>query len=73
MNAVGSITLSYSKDGGNTFSSPIKSITSNVAYLVRLIWYRLGCARQWQFNITDTRIAKKVLLDAYLDVEGGTS
>jgi hypothetical protein len=69
----GNISLSYSKDGGNSWSTPMASIGNVNTTNPRLIWYRLGCARQWQFNITDTRIAKKVLLDAYLDVEGGTS
>ena len=67
------ITLSYSKDGGVTWSTPMPSIGNINVKNSRLIWYRLGTARQWQFNLTDTRMSKKVLLDAYIDVQGGTS
>ena len=69
----GKVVLSYSKDGGQTYSTPMLPIGSGFINNSRLIWYRLGAARQWQFNLTDTRMAKKVLLDAYIEVQGGTS
>ena len=72
-NTTGNILLSWSKDGGQTYSTPMTSIGNMNIKNSRLVWYRLGVGRQWQFNLTDTRVSKKVLLNAYLDVQGGTS
>jgi len=47
-----SIWLSYSKDGGHTFSNEIEKSIGNIGdYARRVIWRRLGSGRNWVFRI----------------------
>ena len=61
-----SIWLSYSKDGGHTFSSERgHSIGDKGDYALRVIWRRLGRARNWVFKIrtwSPNRIVLKGLI-----------
>ena len=65
--------ISWSKDGGHTWSNSIIQAISTVAnYLARLIIWRIGAARQWAFNFTFPGAYKKVIQSAYVDYEKGS-
>ena len=47
-----SVYLSYSKDGGHTYSNEIERSMGDIGeYARRVIWRRLGIARNWVFRI----------------------
>ena len=58
-----SIWLSYSKDGGHTYGNEIeRDIGDTGAYASRVVWRRLGIARNWTFKIrtwTPNRVVMK--------------
>jgi len=57
-----SIWLSYSKDGGHTYSSEVeRSIGDTGEYDHRVIWRRLGRGRNWVFKIRTWTPQKHVL------------
>lgn len=57
-----SVWLSYSKDGGHTFSNEIERTTGNLGqYANRVIWRQLGWGRSWVFRIR-TWSEKKIVL-----------
>jgi YVTN family beta-propeller protein len=67
-----SASLSYSTDGGHTWSIPVlQSLGAWASYLTRVIWYRLGVGRQWAFNFTLSGSHKKVLLSGVVDYKEG--
>jgi hypothetical protein len=65
------ISVSWSKDGAKTWNTPTYPGGDPNDPNSRLIWYGIGAARQWAFNIQDTRTTKKVLLAAYLNYDKG--
>lgn len=54
-NADYALELSYSDDGGHTYTNPIpRSLGAQGAYITRLLWRRLGLARSrtWKIQVT---------------------
>ena len=48
----GTVFLSYSKDGGHTFSSELETSFGEIgAYSHRAIWRKLGHGREWVFRV----------------------
>lgn len=67
----GTLVLSYSKDNGNTFpSSQTFTITSN--NIQRMLFRRLGWARDWVFKLTysaaTSDVPPLILMNAFADV-----
>lgn len=53
--------LQYSKDNGNTWSAILSTTIGAIgAYLTRVVWRRLGVARDWTFKIRVTDPVKVV-------------
>jgi hypothetical protein len=68
------IMLRYSDDGGHTWSNEIwVSAGALGQYARRAIWRRLGRSRDRVFEVTYSEPTKFALVNAYLDVTGGTS
>ncbi len=66
--------LSWSVDGGHTWSNDhAASIGRMGEYKTRMIWRRLGCARNRTFRILISSAVKKVLIGAYIEAEEGIS
>lgn len=66
-----SIWLSYSKDGGHTFSNEIeRSIGDAGEYRQRIIWRRLGWSRHWIFKVRTWSPNKVIIKGAYTRVYG---
>ncbi len=64
--------LSWSIDGGHTWSNDHPtSMGKNGQYTKRMIWRRLGAARNRCFRLAISSAVKKVLIGTYMDVEGG--
>ena len=60
--------LSWSKDGGHTWSNDYQSSMGKVGeYGVRLYWRRLGRSRNRVFRLAMAEAVKKVLLNAYVE------
>lgn len=60
------INLSWSDDGGHTWSSEYTSFMGQIGkYKTRLIWRRLGYSRDRIYRITCADAVKKVFIDAY--------
>lgn len=70
----GTINLQISNDGGNTFGTA-KPITFGAAlnYTFRAIWWRLGRARDRVFKVYTDASRRIVIVNAYIDVDGGVS
>ena len=63
--------LSYSKDGGHTYSSEVRRSAGNVgAYGRRVIWRKLGFARNWIFKIRTWSPQSPVLKAMYARLYG---
>ena len=60
------ITISWSKDGGHTYSATTfdRSLGAASAYKTRLVVRSLGIARDWLFKISMTGAVKAVIRDA---------
>jgi hypothetical protein len=68
------IMLRYSDDGGHTWSSELWVSAGALGnYAHRAIWRRLGRSRDRIFEIVYSEPTKLALVNAYLDVSGGTS
>lgn len=68
------IYLSWSDDGGNTFTSDIAtSLGTYQAYITRAKWYRLGKSRRRIFRISCDANIKKVFIAAHIDVARGNT
>jgi hypothetical protein len=66
-----SIWLSYSKDGGHTYSNEIeRSIGDAGEYSSRVIWRRLGHARNWIFRIRTWTPNRIIIKGAYAKLHG---
>lgn len=66
--------LEISRDGGWTWGNAIYAKAGKIGqYLSRVRWQRLGRARDTVFRVTCDDPVNVVMLDAYLDVEQGTS
>lgn len=66
------VMLQISKDGGNTWGNELwRSAGAIGVYLTRVIWRRLGKARDWNFKIRITDPVKVVIIGAYLDMVKG--
>lgn len=64
--------LEFSDDGGHSWSNEKWVSFGKIgARLKRAIWRRLGFSRDRVFSLTITDPVKVVLLNAYLDLEGG--
>lgn len=62
---------SHSKDGGHTYSNEISRDTGNIGdYRKRLIWRRLGQARNWNFRIRTWSPNLPVLKGMYAKIYG---
>lgn len=68
------VTLDWSDDGGHTFGTAHTALFgAALAYATRVIWRRLGKSRDRVFRVTITAGVKIALVNAYLDVEAGSS
>ena len=66
--------LSWSEDGGHAYSNDHEvSMGKQGATLTRMIWRRLGAARNRTFRLAISDPIKKVLIGSYIDAEAGTS
>jgi hypothetical protein len=66
-----SMWLSYSKDGGHTYSSEVaQSVGDEGEYGKRVIWRRLGVARNWNFRLRTWSPKPMVLKGAYAKIHG---
>ena len=67
------IMLDISKDGGQTFSAVSWSSMGAIGqYTQRVIWRRLGRARDWIIKLRITDPVKRVLTGASAEMVGGT-
>lgn len=67
------VDLQVSKDGGNTFTSiGFASIGKVGEYTQRVIWRRLGRARDWVLRLRITDPVKRVITGASAEIVGGT-
>ncbi len=68
------VTFDYSRDFGHTFINPVNlTATAASGFITRLIWRRLGCARDLVARITTTSAAKISFINAFMDATQGTS
>ena len=66
-----SIWLSYSKDGGHTWSNEIsKSIGDAGEYSNRIIWRKLGRGRHWVFKVRTWSPNEVIIKGAYTRIYG---
>lgn len=66
--------LRWSNDGGQTWSQPLNASAGRIGeYATRVIWRRLGSARDRVFEVSVSDPIPWRLVDAYLDVKQGTS
>jgi hypothetical protein len=66
--------LSWSDDGGHTWSTPIVVAAGELTdYSKRVIWRRLGDSRDRVFRITSTAAIPHTWINALVDVSKGTS
>lgn len=66
------IALSWSDDGGRTFTQPkFRSIGKIGGYAARVIWRRLGRFRNRIFKLSISDPVKVVIIDASAEVESG--
>ncbi len=64
--------LSYSKDGGHTYTDEVSRDMGDAGnYAKRVIWRRLGIARNWTFKIRTWTPNKVVMKGLYLRPYGG--
>lgn len=64
--------LQISKDGGHTWGNELwKTIGAMGRYATRVIWRRLGRARDWTFKVRITDPVKVVIMGAYIDMTKG--
>lgn len=66
--------LSWSDDGGHTWSSPISGMPSDATYAGRLMWWRLGRSRDRVFRVSGavpTSGPRTAIIQALLDVQQG--
>jgi len=69
-----SMTLAWSNDGGHTWTAPVSaSAGANGDYFQRVIWRRLGKARDRVYKVTITGQTKVALANAYVRITQGTS
>ena len=65
------VSLSYSSDGGHTWSDAVEKVFTTLGiYKNRLIWYRLGMARDRVFKVDITANATICIINAYMNVTG---
>ena len=63
--------LSYSKDGGHTFTDEVSRDMGDAGdYSTRVIWRRLGFARNWIFKLRTWSPNPMVLKGAYARLYG---
>ena len=62
------VNLAWSNDAGHTWSSDYsKSLGATGAYSTRVIWRRLGKARDRVFKLSTSALAKKVIINAFVE------
>lgn len=66
------VTMSLSKDGGNTFVTGINRTIDTSETGSRVIWNRLGQAREMVFKLTTTANARIIPLGALADIKVGS-
>jgi len=67
------VDLQVSKDGGNSFTSVgFASIGAVGQYTQRVIWRRLGRARDWVLKLRITDPVKRIITGASAEIVGGT-
>ena len=65
-----SVVLEYSSDGGHTWSNAGKKEFTQVGnYVKRLLWYRLGIARDRVFRVSITANSQIAIVNAYINYE----
>ena len=66
------VMLRWSDDGGQTWTQPLLAAAGKVGeYSTRVIWRRLGQARDRVFEIVISDPVEAVLVSAYVDVNVG--
>jgi hypothetical protein len=68
-----SLNLSWSDDGGNTFTTPQSVSLPAGNYKTRAVWRRLGHARDRVFEVSTTSNYNVTLNNAFLELGAGTS
>lgn len=65
------VELRYSNDGGHTWSDWIpRSLGPIGMYTTRIIWNRLGTAREWLFEFSTAAPVKISFIDVFVQTEG---
>lgn len=67
-----SVTLDWSDDDGATWSTGVTRVPSYTNKKGRIIWNRLGSARDRIYGLTVTDSVQVAIADAYLQADGGT-
>ena len=68
------VMMSYSNDGGNTWSNEIWQPAGKIGqYLTRVVWTRMGRARDRVYRFAGTSNTKVFLIGAYIEAEAGTN
>lgn len=65
------ISLEWSNDGGHTWTSPSSTTPSLSGYAGRLVWRRLGRARDRVFRFSSTSNVRQAWSNAYLELTPG--
>jgi len=67
----GTVYLSYSKDGGHTWSSERpKSLGGTGKYTHRVIWRKLGWGRNWRFRVRTWTTSRVAIKGAWAMIDG---
>lgn len=71
--ANGTLNLSWSRDGGTTWTADQGQAITSGDYLSRLRWLSLGCDRSRMYRIASNDAMSLILIGAYIEATKGTS
>jgi hypothetical protein len=68
------VTLDWSNDGGHSWNTARNATTgSSGLYRTRVVWRRLGHARDRVYRFSGTTSSKTVLVDAFIEAQAGSN